>query len=98
MGTGFVMGRPILNTPDRARYVLITAAHVLNDMVGEGMTCICAANWERITGFELRHTIPIRANGQPLWTKHPDADVAVMYISLPNRDLPSHPHDRFPGR
>jgi hypothetical protein len=24
MGTGFVMGRPILNTPDRARYVLIT--------------------------------------------------------------------------
>ena len=83
MGTGFVMGRPILNTPDRARYVLITAAHVLNDMVGEGMTLHLRRKLGENNWVRAPITIPIRANGQPLWTKHPDADVAVMYISLP---------------
>jgi S1-C subfamily serine protease len=83
IGTGFVMGRPLPNTPGRLRYVLITAAHVLNEMVGETMALhlrrkVGENNWVRAPV-----AMPIRANGQPLWTKHPAADVAVMYISLP---------------
>src|SRR5712692_4223465 len=35
IGTGFVMGRPYPQNPLRARYVLITAAHVLEEMQGQ---------------------------------------------------------------
>ncbi|HXH51198.1 MAG TPA: trypsin-like peptidase domain-containing protein [Terriglobia bacterium] len=83
MGTAFIMGRPIPNVPDRGKYVLITAAHVLAEMAGD------------VAILHLRHKlagdrwisapldIHIRANGRPLWTKHPSADVAVMYVNLP---------------
>lgn len=35
IGTGFVMGRPLVNQPGRGRYVLITAAHVFSEMAGD---------------------------------------------------------------
>src|SRR5229473_1583164 len=87
IGTAFIMGRPYshppADQPQKARYVLITAAHVLNEMQGDTAIIhlrrrLDADNWAR-TPFP----IAIRAGGQPLWKKHPDADVAVMYLSLP---------------
>jgi hypothetical protein len=33
---------------------------------------------------KLPHRIPIRKGGTPLWKKHPEADVAVMYVRLPS--------------
>ncbi len=83
MGTGFVMGRPIPNAPGSGRLVLITAAHVLNDMVGESMTLHLRRNLGGNNWVRDPMTMRIRASGHPLWTKHPDADVAVMYIDLP---------------
>jgi len=92
LGTAFIMGRPYshppANQPQKSRFVLITAAHVLEEMQGD--TAILhlrrkmdANNWVR-TPFP----VPLRANGQPLWKKHPNADVAVMYIALPKEDVP----------
>jgi S1-C subfamily serine protease len=83
MGTGFVIGRPVPNAPGRAKYVLITAAHVLNDMVGETMALHLRRKLGENNWVQAPVAIPIRANGQPLWTKHPTSDVAVMYINLP---------------
>ena len=87
-GTAFVMGRPYLhppeNQPNKARYVLITAAHVLNEMQGDSATLHLRRKMEADTWVRLPFPIQIRANGHPLWTKHPDADVAVMYVGLPH--------------
>lgn len=90
VATAFIMGRPYphppADQPQKARYVLITAAHVLNEMQGDQAILhlrrkVNTDNWVRFP-----FPIPIRANGQPLWKKHPNADVAVMYVGLP-RDV-----------
>lgn len=83
IGTGFLLGRPDPNQPGRSRAVLVTAAHVLEDAQGDEITLVMRRRrgpqeWER-----LPVTIPIRNGGVPRWTKHPDADVAVMYVTVP---------------
>lgn len=89
LGTVFIMGRPYPNQTTapsqaaKARYVLITAAHVLEEIQGDSAILhlrhlVDADNW-----VQLPVPIPIRANGRPLWVKNPDADVAAMYISIP---------------
>lgn len=88
-GTSFIMGRPFVHPPadqpNLAALVLITAAHVLNEMRSDVATLHerrkVGGTWVRVP-----HPVPIRANGQPLWKKHPDADIAVMYVSLPKDD------------
>jgi S1-C subfamily serine protease len=80
VGTGFVLGK---NVGDSGRYVLVTAAHVLEDIKEEFAHVHfriekTVDEWKRI-----ETALRIRSNGKPLWTKHPDADVAVMYIGVP---------------
>jgi S1-C subfamily serine protease len=88
MGTAFILGRPYADGK-RWRYVLITAAHVLSDMQGETAVIhfrrpTIASAWE--TGpVPLR----IRSGAIPLWKQHPNADVAVMYVTVPEGALPS---------
>jgi S1-C subfamily serine protease len=88
LGVVFVMGRPLSNIPPGGagvgRYVLITAAHVFEEMPGEVAVLDLRrknsqGDWER-----LPTPIQIRNNGHPVWTKHPIADIAVMYIGLPD--------------
>jgi S1-C subfamily serine protease len=84
IGTGFVLGRPYLNTPGKGRYVLITAAHVFSEAAGD-FVILHLRRKTGENGFEhVPLPVPIRANGQQLWTKHPDADVAVIYIQIPD--------------
>jgi hypothetical protein len=87
LGTAFIMGKPFTNPPaeqpTKAGYVLITAAHVLNEMQGDSAILHFRRRVDANTWIRVLHPLPIRANGQPLWKKHPDADVAVMYVSLP---------------
>ena len=88
IGTGFLLGRPSPSRPGQSRAVLVTAAHVLEDAQGEQATLVLrrrrgalergTLEWER-----LPVTIPIRNGASPRWTKHPDADVAVMYVTVP---------------
>jgi hypothetical protein len=82
-GTGFIMGRPIPNELGRARYVLITAAHILNEMAGD----TAVLHLRRKLGDNSFEPVPlqisIRASGKPRWMKNPEADVAVMYVAMP---------------
>jgi len=83
IGTGFLLGRPYPNRPGQSRAVLVTAAHVLEDAQGEQATLVLrrkrgAFEWER-----LPVPITIRNGATPRWTKHPDGDVAVMYVTIP---------------
>ena len=83
VGTAFVLGRPFAGDPTKLAYVLITAAHVLEDMKGQQAILFLRKQVEgefQKLPFPLR----IRDGEKPLWTKHPKADVAVMYIALPS--------------
>ncbi len=96
LGTAFLMGRPYpgqeanTNQGKRARYVLITADHVLEEMQGDSAVLDLRHQNDDGTWVRLPLPIPIRRNSQPLWTKNPDADVAVMYVQVPSAaSLPS---------
>jgi hypothetical protein len=82
IGTTFVVGRPYPDDPTRARFVLVTAKHVLEDMKGDTATWHLRlkdgnGKWQRVP-FPLK----IRNNGAPCWLNHPAADVSVMYVPL----------------
>ncbi len=81
-GTCFIIGRPIKDNPGRARYVLVTAAHVLESMK-DGKAIIHLRKKEKDTYRRIQYPIAIRNKGKDLWTKHSQADVAAMYVSLP---------------
>ena len=84
IGTVFVIARPIPNS-QLGRPVLVTAAHVLEQMQGETAVLYLRRKVDEKTNSweKVPYQLQIRANGQPLWKKHPEADVAVMYISIP---------------
>jgi hypothetical protein len=85
-GTVFLLLRPFAAQPVQSQVtgkgVLVTAAHVLEEMVGDTATIVL-----RMKAGNQWVTLParfaIRRNGQALWKKLPDADVAVMYVSPP---------------
>jgi len=88
-GTGFVMMSPFSGQAQNAttlsgKAVLITAAHVLNEMVGdEAVIYLRFQQGTSATWSVVPARFKIRRNGQPLWKQHPTADVAVMYLGLP---------------
>ena len=83
VGTVFILGQEISKNQTKARYVLITAAHVLEGIVGDNALLVLR---EKVGDKynKLNKTIKIRDKGKILWTKHPKADVAAMYIALPS--------------
>jgi hypothetical protein len=85
IGSVFVLGRPIKAQPGRARYVLITAAHVLDNINGESATLLLRRPKADGTYEKFPYEIKIRDKNTPLWIHHADAaiDVACMYLSLP---------------
>jgi len=82
-GTAFILGKPDPNAKDRSFFfVLITAAHVLEDIEGESATLFLRTR-EGETYKKLPHQIRIRSGSQPLWKRHPEVDVAVMLVPIP---------------
>ena len=81
VGTGFLINAP---TPDgKPRIVLVTAGHVL-----DRMPIATAKIGYRIQmpdgGWRYDPTsLTIRTGGKPLWTRHPDRDVAAIVIQAP---------------
>lgn len=82
LGTAFVVVRPVPERPSAGWYVLVTAAHVLEDIQSES-AILHLRRKVNGTWTRLPTPVPIRANGMPLWKKHPEADVAVMYVGIP---------------
>lgn len=81
-GTVFILAKPVPSNPKLANYVLVTANHVLNDMEGD-VAVLFLRRKVGDTFQKIPWPIKIRLDGRPVWTTHPDADVAVMYISIP---------------
>lgn len=83
LGTAFILGRPLAKDPKSGAHVLITAAHVLETMQGDTATLWLRRPEEGGSWRRLAWPLRIRSAELQLWTKHPDADIAVMYIDLP---------------
>ncbi len=82
-GTAFILSRPRPDDPKKPRFVLITAEHVLRLMIGDEAT-LTGRKTEADGGFsKLPVKFKVRLDGKPVWTKHPQADLAVMEFSPP---------------
>lgn len=86
VGTGFVVRR-LSRDRKPSTTVLVTAAHVFKGMDGEEVTL----ETRKRIGEEWEPTptrVRIRKGTEPLWKETQDADVAVMYVDLPDLDAP----------
>ena len=84
VGTVFVVGEPITNQPSMGRYVMVTAAHVLSNIAGDKATLGLRLKDDKGRYQPVPYEVRIRENGKDLWMKHPQADVAAMYVELPS--------------
>jgi hypothetical protein len=83
-GTSFLMGKP---TPDKTRmyYVLISAAHVFDGIAGENGVLTLRDKREDGTYAPKPWNVKLRdPGGHELYVKHKDADVAALYVDMPN--------------
>jgi hypothetical protein len=93
IGTVFIVGRPVPSIPlPNAVAVLVTAAHVLEDIQGDFAVLHLRKKVDEKANqwVEMPYRVQIRINGQPVWRKNPVADVAAMYINVP-ADAPIKP-------
>lgn len=81
-GTVFIMGEPLADQPGKGSYVLITAAHVL-DEIKSNTAILFVRKRMGIAYVKIPYPIQIRDNGNPLWVRHPKVDVAAMRVALP---------------
>jgi len=94
-GTVFVMGIPDPNRPGEGQPVLVTAAHILEGISGETATIYLREKMIDGKFKKIADVLQIRKGKNSLWVRHPDADVAVMKITLPafvykqTKDIPS---------
>jgi hypothetical protein len=90
MGTAFLLLRPYATQPDTksviGRPVLVTAAHVFEEMVGDEAEILLRTQSGSGQWRAQRARFAIRRAGTPLWKTLPDIDVAAIYVSWP---LPS---------
>lgn len=84
VGTVFFVAWPPRSGPGRASCVMVTAGHVLQDISGDEAILWLRRKKADGTFEPLEYRLRIRSNGAPLWTRHPVADVAVMYVTLPD--------------
>ncbi len=83
-GTVFIVGKPMKADPTKAFYVLVTAAHVLDGVSGD-FAYLTLRHREPDGSYKTGpYQLRIRNGGSALYLKHPEADVAVMFIGLPS--------------
>jgi hypothetical protein len=82
-GTGFLMGKP---TSDASRlyYVLITAAHVFEGIDGEFGTLTLRERHDDGSYTQRFWNVKLRDKERPLYVKNKDADVAALYVDMPD--------------
>jgi hypothetical protein len=81
--TCFVITRPMPGAPGKKDLILVTAAHVLEQMSGE--ECRLVLREKLADGSHVRKEVQlkIRSGEQHLWVKHPQVDVAALKLDLP---------------
>lgn len=80
-GTGFLVAVP--GQGGQSSVVLVTAAHVLDEMSEPQCQLILRTLSPDQTYARKEVSIPIRDNGTPRWKRHADVDVAALPIELP---------------
>ena len=80
--TVFIIGVPHKNEPKIASILLVTAAHVLEDIAGDKATLLLRRKNDNGTYRPLPFELAIRDHGRPWYVKHATADVVAMYADL----------------
>jgi hypothetical protein len=82
-GTVFLMGKPVGN--GKASYVMVTAAHVFDEIAGELATI--SFRYKDADGKyqQVDYPFKIRDGDKALYTKHPSVDVAALYVRMPTQ-------------
>jgi hypothetical protein len=83
-GTGFIVGKPKAGATE-FYFVLITAAHVLEDIAGDTVTIGTRLKQADGTYSLTPHTVQIRNGGKNKYVKHPNADVVALFVNLPEQ-------------
>lgn len=83
-GTVFAMGIPYKDNPKIAHIVLVTAAHVLEEIADDNASLVLRRKNSDGTYSAFSYQLRIRQNGEPLYVRHRTADVAAMYADLPD--------------
>ncbi len=93
-GTGFFLCRPDPRDPQRSQFVLVTAAHVFENIPGDEATLFLRKRESEGVYKKVPLKLIIRADGKPRWTRHPSEDAAVLVVEpLKEADLPKLPPD-----
>ncbi len=82
-GTAFFLAQRGDAQAEDSPLVLVTADHVFSRMQGNEATLHLRQKQPDGGYAKLLMPLAVRRDAQPLWVKHPTADVAVMRISLP---------------
>jgi hypothetical protein len=87
-GTAFLLLRPFSAQPDAktvsGRAVLVTAAHVLDEMAGDFADISLRTQQSGTERWSMqRGRFAIRRAGAPLWKQLPNIDVAAVYVGWP---------------
>jgi len=62
---------------------MVTAAHVFDDIDGDKATISFRFKGADGKYLERPHEIDLRNAGKPLYVKHPEVDVAALYVRMP---------------
>ena len=82
-GTAFIVA--VKDELDRTRHFVVTAAHVF-DSFPEPECRLMLREKKDDGNYERRATsVKIRGDNKPLWTRHPDLDIAALPIELPEK-------------
>jgi hypothetical protein len=89
LGTVFIVGRPHPTEQKKLRYTLVTAAHVLKDIKSDFAILHLRRQLEDGRWQTMPTPIQIREGAKRLWVEHGQADVAAMYIGVPEQAIVS---------
>ena len=82
-GTCFLIATKETDALNPRRVILATAAHVMEQMSGNECELILRSENEGQVFSRQPLTIVVRNEGKPLWTRHPDIDIATIFVDLP---------------
>lgn len=89
LATGFVIGKTDQNKPPKVFHTLITAHHVLQATRGDTVNLVFRQKQQDGSWKRIEISVKIRDNQKPLWQKHPEVDLAAIFIQLPKNVINS---------
>lgn len=82
-GTCFLVSPKVRDDTNPNGVILATAAHVMEQMAGNDCEVILRKKSEDGLFSRRPLAVTIRDQGNPVWTRHPDVDIATMFLDLP---------------